>query len=322
MSKKIKILIASVLSLFLVLFIMIPFAYSAKNKIKKYKSITITTFNHKVSYNHVPKRVVSMNAHTSEILLALGLEDVMVGTAYNNAEVLPQYKKAMDNIPKLAEKYPSLEVLLDADPDFVYGRNTAFKEKATGTVKTLLNNGIKVYVCKGSYTAGSTIKDTYEDFINLGKIFKIEKKATSIINDMKKKIMNVQEKVKNQNPVRVFVFDFGGDSAFTACQSLQTNLIELAGGKNIFDDIPKTWAKVSWEEVVERNPEVIVINEYGEIPTKDKINELKTKKALSEVNAIKNNLFCIIKLPAVFPGIRNAETVGKFANSFHPEQFK
>ena len=139
---------------------------------------------------------------------------------------------------------------------------------------------------------------------------------------MKGKITHGQEKVKDNTPVRVFVFDFGGDSAFTACQSLQTNLIELAGGKNIFDDIPKTWAKVSWEEVVERDPEVIVINEYGEIPTEDKLHELKTSPALSEVAAIKNNRFCIIKLPAVFPGIRNADTVEKFAQSFHPEQFQ
>jgi iron complex transport system substrate-binding protein len=319
-----KVTILSVITFFVV----VSFAVSANSEEKaqtqkgQYEPFTITTLDHEVTYDQVPTRVVSMNAHTSEILLALGLADLMVGTAYNNAEVLPQYKDAMDRIPQLAEKYPSLEVLLDVEPDFVYGRNTAFTEKAVGTVRTVLDNGILVYVCKGSYTPGSTVEDTYEDFEILGRIFSIEDRAQTIINDMKGKITRVQEKVKDNTPVRVFVFDFGGDSAFTACQSLQTNLIELAGGKNIFDDIPKTWAKVSWEEVVERDPEVIVINEYGEIPTEDKLHELKTNPALSEVTAIKNNRFCIIKLPAVFPGIRNADTVEKFAQSFHPEQFQ
>lgn len=310
------------------LFVVISFVVSASSEEKAetqkrhYTPFTITTFDHQVTYDHVPKRVVSMNAHTSEILLALGLGDIMVGTAYNNAEVLPQYKEAMGKIPQLAEKYPSLEVLLEAEPDFVYGRNTAFQEKAVGTVQTILDNGIMVYVCKGSYTEGATVEDTYEDIEILGKIFKIEDSAQTILNDMQEKITRVQEKVEEKTPVRVFVFDFGGDSAFTACQSLQTNLIELAGGKNIFDDIPKTWAKVSWEEVVERDPELIVINAYGEIPTEDKLHELKTHPALSEVTAIKNNRFCIIQLPAVFPGIRNADAVEKFAHCFHPKQFQ
>ena len=286
-----------------------------------YEPFTITTFEHEVTYDRIPQRIVSLNAHTSEILLALGVGGRIIGTAYNNAEVLPQYQEAMDAIPKLAEKYPSLEVLLEADPDFVYGRNSAFTEKAVGTVQTLLDNGMMVYVCKGSYTPGSTIDDTYEDFAILGKILKVEETAQSIIAEMKAKIARVQEKVSTQTPVRVFVFDFGGDSAFTACQSLQTNLIELAGGKNVFDDIPKTWAKVSWEEVVERDPEVIVINEYGEIPTEDKLQELKNHPALSEVSAVKNERFCVIKLPAVFPSIRNADTVETFAQNFHPEQF-
>jgi iron complex transport system substrate-binding protein len=300
----------------------VVFLLAAPAYCEDYEPFTITTFEHEVTYSQVPQRIVSLNAHTSEILLALGVGDRIVGTAYNNAEVLPQYKEAMDAIPKLAEKYPSLEVLLDAEPDFVYGRSSAFKEKAVGTVQTLLDNELMVYVCKGSYTAGSTIDDTYEDFDILGKILKIEEAARAVIAEMKAKIAAIQEKVSNQTPVRVFVFDFGGDSAFTACQSLQTNLIELAGGKNVFDDIPKTWAKVSWEEVVERDPEVIVINEYGETPTEEKLQELKTHPALSDVSAIKNNRFCVIKLPAVFPSIRNADTVETFAQSFHPEQFQ
>ena len=306
----------------IVLIIMGIGTFASLSWAESYKPFTIKTYNQNVTFKAVPKRVVSLNAHTSEILLALGLGHTIVGTAYNNAEVLPQYRKEMDRIPRLAEKYPSMEILLSADPDFVYGRSSAFKEKAVGTLQTVLENGIAAYVCKGSYTAGATIEDTYTDIHNLGRIFNIQSRSDQMVNGMKTKIAGIHEKVKQNRPVRVFVFDFGGDTAFTACQSLQTNLIELAGGKNIFDDIEKTWAKVSWEQVVERDPEIIVINEYGETPTADKLNELKTKPALANVSAVKNNRFCVIKLPAVFPGVRNADTVEEFAKCFYPELFK
>ncbi|MFX8262546.1 ABC transporter substrate-binding protein, partial [Acinetobacter baumannii] len=64
--------------------------------------------------------------------------------------------------------------------------------------------------------------------------------------------------------LKVFVYDSGEDKAFTAANTYLTSLIDLVGGKNIFDDIDKGWAEVSWEEVVNRDPDVIVIVDYGE----------------------------------------------------------
>ena len=62
------------------------------------------------------------------------------------------------------------------------------------------------------------------------------------------------------NPLRVFVYDSGEDTPFTAGKyAMPTALIEAAGGVNIMDDLDKSWATVAWEPVVERNPQVIVI---------------------------------------------------------------
>lgn len=296
--------------------------FKTRNTMIENRKLTINTFYHDITYKDIPNKVVSLNAHTTEMLLALGLSKLLVGTAYNNAPVLPRFNKEFNKIPQLADKYPTLEVLLSVNPDFVFGRSSAFTEKSVAPIQTILDNGIKTYVCKGSYTSGATIEDTYEDFYNLGKIFQIEKKADAIINTMKNRIELVQDKVKDKTAIKVFVLDSGGDTAFTACQSLQTNLMELAGGKNIFADIEKTWSRVSWEEVVARDPEIIVVNDYGNTPAAQKIEEVRSNPALQEVSAIKNNNFFVIELPAVFPGIRNADTVERFAQAFHPDVYK
>ena len=286
-----------------------------------FEPFTVETFGQQITYDHVPERAVSLNAHTTEIMLAMGLGDKLIGTAYNNAPVLPKYREELNRIPRLAEKYPSLEVFLDADPDFVFGRSSAFKETAVGTVETINEYGIMPYVCKGSYTTGATMEDVYEDFTIIGKTFQVEDRADSIITGMKNQIENVKKTIGDRQSIRVFVLDSTGDTAFTACQGLQTSLIEAAGGKNIFDDIDKTWANVSWEEVVDRNPELIIINEYGSTPSADKIAFAMDLPAMAEVDAVKNNRFLVIDLPAVFPGIRNADTVEKFAEAFYPDLF-
>jgi len=290
----------------------------------EFESFSVVTFQDKeVTYDHIPEKAVSFNLHTTENLIALGLEDKIVGTSFGNAEILPEYKEIYDKIPQLADKYPSLEVLLSSDPDFVYGRSSAFGEKGVASVDTFVENGIMPYVSKATYIAGATMEDTFSDFETLGKIFGVEDRANEIIEDMKNTIKNIEGKLKDkEDKVKVFVYDSGTDDAFTAGKSLETDIISKAGGENLFSDIEKTWVHVSWEEVVDRNPDVIVINDYGDTSAEDKIKMLKENKALSEVNAIKNDNFVVLPLPSVFTGIRNGEAINYLAESFYPEVFK
>lgn len=287
-----------------------------------YEPFKLTTYETEVEYTKVPQAVVSFNVHTTENLMALGLTDKIVGISYTNAEVLPQYKEAYDKIPVLSDKYPSLEVLMGAQPDFVYGRSSAFGEKGVTTVQGFVDNGIMPYVCKPTYTNGAKMEDVYEDFENLGKIFAIEEKAKEITDGMKERIAVVSEKVSKETPKTVFVYDSGEDQAYTAGNSLQSNIIELAGGKNVFDHLEKTWEKVNWEAVVEKNPDYIIVNDYGETKLEDKIAFLKKHPALQDMDAIKNDRFVAVELPSVFAGIRNADAVETIAKGLYPDLFQ
>lgn len=288
-----------------------------------YSSVTIQNFNRTLTFTEKPKRVVSMNVHTTEILFTLGLEDYIVGTAYNNAEILPEFKEKFDKIPILADRYPSLEVLLDSEPDFVYGRDSAFGENGPADVKDLAEFGIKSYAVKGTLVNGATMDDVYEDFLNLGRIFEVEEKSIEIVNTMQDEMQAIQDKLGDiDKPVRVLVFDMGGDTVFTAGLSLQSTLIEMAGGINIFNDIASNWGRVSWEEVVDRNPDVIVINDYGNQSAEEKINELLSNESIKNVDAIKNKRFVILPLPSVFEGPRNVDALRILAKGFYPEKFQ
>ncbi|KZE75783.1 Fe3+-hydroxamate ABC transporter substrate-binding protein [Paenibacillus elgii] len=287
-----------------------------------YSPVTIENMGRTLTFKEAPKRAVSLNQHTTEIMLSLGLEKSMVGTAYMDDEILPALKEKYAAIPVLADKYPSLEVLLGAEPDFVYGRKSAFAEKGVGTVEALKEKGIEAYVAKGTYVPFGTLEDVYEDISNIGRIFNVQAKADALVESMKAKVKEIQAKVgKHEKPLRVFAFDSGQDTAYTAGKSLSTQLIELAGGKNIFDDVEKGWAKVSWEEVVKRDPEVILIFDYDKPSAAEKIKFLQSLPPLANVTAIKNNKFVIMPLSDVFEGVRNMTALEKMAKGFYPEKF-
>jgi len=92
---------------------------------------------------------------------------------------------------------------------------------------------------------------------------------------------------------------------------------------NIFKDGEKPWANVTWEEVVNRNPEYIIVMQYNAADNvEEKINFLKNNAALKDVDAIKNNNIFVLGLSDVVAGVRNSNAIKTMAEKFHPEAFK
>lgn len=78
---------------------------------------------------------------------------------------------------------------------------------------------------------------------------------------------------------------------------------------------------ISWEAVIEANPDIIIINNYGSTPLEEKIQLLKTDPALKGLKAIEEENFVVVTLPEVFASARIADTIEKFAEAFHPDLF-
>ncbi|MBC5648788.1 ABC transporter substrate-binding protein [Christensenella tenuis] len=276
-----------------------------------------------VTFTHVPERVIAANVNTGEQLMALGLGDKIIATCSNNARVAEEYREEYESKPSLTDKgQPSFEVVMDLDPDFIYGRSSAFGKKGVASHDTLSENGIMSLSSIEGYKLGADVEDVYQDFYNLGKIFQVEDKANEVVDEMKARITAVEEKVKDVEPVKVFNFDSEMDGgAYTPGNNFTSKLIRHAGGVNVFEDLENTWNTVSWEAVVEADPDVIIINDYGNTTLEEKIEQLKTNPALSGLKAVQEENFIIVELPEVFASARIAGTVEKFAKTFHPELF-
>jgi iron complex transport system substrate-binding protein len=77
---------------------------------------------------------------------------------------------------------------------------------------------------------------------------------------------------------------------------------------------------VGWEEVVERNPEIIVIVNYGDVTAKEKRQFLRTNPAFSDLDAFKNDRFVVLEYVAATPGPRNINAIKALAAAFRNSQ--
>ena len=257
----------------------------------------------------------------TETLLALGLEDKMTGTALLNEEILPEYKKAYEKIPELemGEGHSiSKESFVATEADFVSGWEQSITEEATGSLEELKERGVVPFVSSG-LAPDATIESVYNDFILLGKIFEVSERAEKVVAKMKDEVKNIADKTKDiKDRPRVLIYDSGEGEAFVGGSGLPNNLIELAGGENIYKDLGQDYATVSFEDIVQKNPEIIVVTEYySGITGDEKIKFLKNNPALKDVDAVKNNRIYKIGLIDLAPGIRNSKAVGKLYNMFY-----
>ncbi|MEU2576258.1 ABC transporter substrate-binding protein [Streptomyces anulatus] len=268
-----------------------------------------------------PKRVVTMNQHVTEIMLELGLQKSLVGTAYLDDQVLPKYGEDYASVPVIAKEYPSYEQLLATDPDFVYGGyGSAFAAGDGRGREALKKSGIESRLNTESCTKGDQPMDTlYEEIREVGRTFGVTDRAEAWIKRAKADNAATAKKLAGLKPVSVFVYDSGDKTAFTAGgEGIGNELIERAGGTNVFADLDKPFGDASWENVVARKPEVIVIYDYGATTVEQKKKRLLDDPALADVPAVKNKRFAVMPLSDAVLGVRVPAAVDKLAAQLHP----
>lgn len=287
--------------------------------------VTVQSCSRSVTFDAAPVRAISNDVNLTEMMLVLGLRDRMVGyTGISGWKTLDEGTRAgVEELPELSAKYPTKEVLAGAEADFFFaGWNYGMKVGGEVTPETLEPLGIKVYELTESCIhigpkGRSSMEDMYADILNLGAIFGVQPRAEELVAGWKARLAEVTAGVDRNAPLRVFVYDSGEEAPFTAgAYAMPTALIEAAGGRNIMDDLEKSWAEVSWEPVVERNPEVVVIVNYGDVTAEQKIAFMKENPAFAGIDAVRNDRFVVLDYVEATPGPRNIKAVEKLVAGF------
>jgi iron complex transport system substrate-binding protein len=288
--------------------------------------VTVQSCDREITFDAPPARAASNDVNLTEMMLVLGLTDRMVGytgiSGWNKLDA--EMRAGVAELPELSERYPSREILVGADLDFWFaGWNYGMRVGGEVTPETLAPFGIAVYELTESCIhimprKGAAIEDMFTDIRNLGLIFGVSDRAETLIAGWQAELAEIAATLPAREPLRVFVYDSGEETPFTAGRyAIPTAMIEAAGGRNIMDDVETSWTRVAWEPVVERNPEVVVIVNYGEVSAEQKIAFLKSNPAFASLDAVVNDRFVVLDYVEATPGPRNIRAIRALAAAFH-----
>ncbi|MEU9983139.1 ABC transporter substrate-binding protein [Streptomyces sp. NPDC050856] len=289
--------------------------------------VTVENCGQRKSYAKAPQRVVTNDVGITEIMFALGLEDHMAGF------VMPDDKGDLDSVPWkgayqrttwLSKKTINKELVVDARADLVFaGWNYGFNEGEGFTPAELERVGIDTYLLSESCRNGrgkargvmAPLDALYTDLRNLGRIFDVEDRAEALVATFRKQVAEAEATaLKGADRPRVFLYDDGQDKPLTSGRYAGPHdIITRAGGDHVMKDLEDTWATVGWETVVERDPEVIVINDYGDVGAEQKRKFLKSYPPLANVSAIKNDRIVVLDYAELVESPRNPAAIASLA---------
>lgn len=302
------------------------------------ESVTVSNCGAPLTVDGTPHRVVTNDTGITEMMFALGLTDHLVGyTSYPGKErdiATSPWKAEFEATQALGDAF-TREVVQAANPDFVFaGWNYGFKESTGLTPDWVRSIDAVPYqlteACRQPGTDRRGVMEPldalYEDLTNLGDIFGVRDRADALVTGYREQVAAANATAPaGQEPARVFLFDSATPEPFTSGRTAApSQIIREAGGSNIFDDLNDSWTTASWEAAAQRDPQVIVIVDYGAGPDESveaKIEQLRQQPLMAGTTAVRENNIIALPYAALVESPRNPQAVVTVAEFLRTKGF-
>ncbi|MFC2149822.1 ABC transporter substrate-binding protein [Candidatus Auribacterota bacterium] len=249
-----------------------------------------------------PKRIISLGPFVTEEIFLLGAEDQLVGCT----NYCKQPPEAMNKEKVGTIQEANVEKIAILSPDIVLATNLT-NPRAADKLRSL---GIEVK----RFPLAKDFDEMCSQFIDIGKIVGKEETARQLTSESRKKVEAIKERVKDLKHPRIFV-QVGTKPLFTISKdSFVNSFVENAGGINIASDAGIGFFNM--EEVIRRNPDIILIISMGIAAKEEKTKWMKYKT----MNAARDDRIYIIDSYALCSPtpVSFAETLADIAELIHP----
>jgi iron complex transport system substrate-binding protein len=277
--------------------------------------VTVVNCGVEVTFDEAPQRVVTIQSSTTEALIALGLDDRIVGTAYQNSPVPEQWADAMAGLVVVADRVPSQEVVLEREPDLVFaGWESSFTADGAGERADLTDLGVASYVVPSACQSADqpdplTWEHVFGDLEELAEIFRID--ASSLIAQQRAALANVDPVGDGRTALW---FSSGSDIPFVGAGiGAPQLLMDTVGLTNIAGDVHATWAPFNWEAVVDADPDFIVLVDSNTNTAEKKIEVLQANPATAKLTAVREGRYLVLPFAATEAGVRSADAAASLA---------
>jgi iron complex transport system substrate-binding protein len=265
-----------------------------------------------------PERIVTIKSTSTEMLLALGLGDKIIGTGFPDGPVPDEWATAAADIPTISDFAPSQEAVLDLEPDFVFGGwESNFTAEAAGERATLDSLGIGSYVspaaCKedGYKPDPLTFDLVFDEILEAGAIFGADDAAAELVATQSEQLDSI---TPDDRGLSALWYSSGTDTPYVGAGiGAPQMMLDQLGVTNIAANVDDTWSSLSWEAVVDADPDVIVLVDASWNTAESKIALLEGNPATAGLTAVTNGSYLRIPFAAGEAGVRNVEATADLA---------
>ena len=282
--------------------------------------LTIDNCGTEVTFETAPERVVTIKSTSTEMMLALGVGDRIVGTAYQDGPVPEQWADAASGIPSLAPKLPNEETVLNVQPDLVYaGWESAFSPDAAGARDELAALGVASYVQPAACQSAEQptkldFDEVFREIGEAGAIFGVPDAAAAVVAAQREQLVGIEP--ASGAPTALW-WSSGTDTPYVGAGiGAPELLLETAGFTNIAADVDATWAPLGWEAIIASDPDAIVLVDSDWNSAQHKIDYLTSNPATAAMTAVQQQRYIVVPFAASEAGVRSVEAAASIATQW------
>jgi len=264
-----------------------------------------------VTMQTLPQRIVSLAPSNTERLFAVGAWSTVVGVTM--VDTYPPEVAAVPKVGGFIPKSISIETIVSLRPDLVL----AAGELQRPAIEALERLGITVVAIEdpGSFDA------VYAAIALVGRLTDHEQEASQVVQAMQARLARVRQAVATlpqDRRVTVFYEVYDEPLMTVGRSTIIGQLVEMAGGINIFADVPGRYPQVSSEEVVKRNPDCILGHTGHQLALT--AAQIGQRPGWNHITAVKHHCIRLLNGDTVArPGPRLAEALEAMAKALYPD---
>ena len=259
----------------------------------------------------LPQRIVSLSPDLTEMIYGLGAFSRVVGVSNYDT-----YPPEVAKVPHLGQLHnPSLEQLTATRPDLVIINNA----QAPFLEETLKDLGLHVLK-----TSNKSVEEVYAAMIAIGHATGNDREALKLVADTREGLERVRRKTANLARPRVVMIvnrtpGTLRDLSSATDGSYLAELVEIAGGRIAIARVPSGYARLSKEDLVAANPDVVLDFVHG---PKSRLagDPLEPWRELPELKAVRQHRVLGVSADYVpHASQRIVQTAELFVRLIHPE---
>ncbi len=255
-----------------------------------------------------PQRIVSLAPSNTEILFALGLADRVVGVdKYSN------YPSEAARKPQISDySSTNLEQVLATEPDLILAAGITSRD----VIAAFESRGLAVVVLDPP-----TLDGVFGDISLLGQVADVNGAAATVRGDLESRLATLTARLATASTRPRVFFELDATQFFTVGpKSFIDDLIARAGGANIAADAATAYPKLSAEQIIAKDPEIIILSDEGYGAT---VATVGTRPGWAGISAVKNGRVVAIDPDLTNrPGPRVLDALEQLARAIHPELFR